>query len=268
VDPNHPHHKLWHEFNENEAGAASGTVLFHSLGAWRISAAFHDLLFHPAIVVATAQLMRAHKVQLWHDQIFCKPPHNGAVVAWHQDYSYWTRTTPMNHMTVHIALDDETAENGGLRYVPGSHTWSLLPITSRHFNDMESIRTELTPSQMVQFDKHRLATLPKGFAGTILSQAVAVVRASNSLLCATQHHNNVQHTHTTPPSPCAAFHHPLSVHGSYGNTTTNPRRATVVNLFPHGTRSNCDEPLLEGLPLIGRGELLQGKFFPVLYEAK
>ena len=57
----------------------------------------------------------------------------------HQDYSYWVRTRPMNHMvcgvatactclislvthsrvlvrwqTVHIALDDQTEENGGL----------------------------------------------------------------------------------------------------------------------------------------------------------
>lgn len=56
------------------------------------------------------------------------------------DYSYWTRTTPMAHMTVHIALDDETSSNGGLCYVPCSHKWPLLPITSRHFNDMESIR--------------------------------------------------------------------------------------------------------------------------------
>jgi ectoine hydroxylase-related dioxygenase (phytanoyl-CoA dioxygenase family) len=40
-------------------------------------------------------------------------------VAWHQDYSYWTRTTPMQHLTVHIALDDQRPENGVLQYVPG-----------------------------------------------------------------------------------------------------------------------------------------------------
>jgi ectoine hydroxylase-related dioxygenase (phytanoyl-CoA dioxygenase family) len=38
----------------------------------------------------------------------------------------------MAHLTVHIALDDQTEENGCLQYVPGSHKWPLLPITSRY----------------------------------------------------------------------------------------------------------------------------------------
>jgi hypothetical protein len=42
-------------------------------------------------------------------------------------------------------------ENGCLHYIPGSHKWSLLPITSRHFNDMESIQTVLNDEQRKQF---------------------------------------------------------------------------------------------------------------------
>jgi hypothetical protein len=34
MDPCHPKNKLWHEYNQNEAGEASGMSLFHSLGAW------------------------------------------------------------------------------------------------------------------------------------------------------------------------------------------------------------------------------------------
>lgn len=56
-DPQNPKNKLWHEYNENEAGKESGKVLFHSLGAWRISESFHDLIFHPAILVPTSQLL-------------------------------------------------------------------------------------------------------------------------------------------------------------------------------------------------------------------
>ena len=40
------------------------------------------------------------KVRLWHDQLFAKPAGHGGCVAWHQDYSYWTRTYPMRHLTV------------------------------------------------------------------------------------------------------------------------------------------------------------------------
>ena len=68
-------------------------------------------------------------MRFWHDQLFCKPAQHGGVVAWHQDYSYWTRTKPMAHLTCWIGLDDATKDNGCLQYLPGSHRWSLLPIT-------------------------------------------------------------------------------------------------------------------------------------------
>ena len=148
MDPAHPGHALFHEFHSNESTDPS-TVLFHALGAWRISPAFHDLLWNPRFVVPASQLLRG-PVRFWHDQLFCKPPHHGGVVAWHQDYSYWTRTTPMAHLTCWIALDNATIENGCLQYVPGSHRWSLLPITGLA-GGMEAIRTVLTPEQQAQF---------------------------------------------------------------------------------------------------------------------
>jgi ectoine hydroxylase-related dioxygenase (phytanoyl-CoA dioxygenase family) len=65
-------------------------------------------------------------VRFWHDQLFYKPAKQGGVVAWHQDYSYWTRTKPVAHLTCWCALDDATVENGCLQYVPGSQKWGLL----------------------------------------------------------------------------------------------------------------------------------------------
>lgn len=101
VKPNQGTQHLWYEFNSNASNNPS-TVLFHALGAWRISKYFHDILWHPAITVAASQLIPGKdqvSVRLWHDQIFCKPAKHGGVVAWHQDYAYWTRTVPMMHIT-------------------------------------------------------------------------------------------------------------------------------------------------------------------------
>ena len=75
---------------------------------------------------------------------------HGGVVAWHQDYSYWTRTLPMAHLTCWIGLDDSTLENGCLYYVPGSHRWNLLPQTGLA-GDMDEIMTVLTPEQKAAF---------------------------------------------------------------------------------------------------------------------
>src|SRR5689334_12819957 len=136
MDPAHRGHDLFYEFHTNESGN-SGTVLFH------------DVLWHPAFVNRAAQLLGAG-VRFWHDQLFSKPAHHGGVVAWHQDYSYWTRTQPMQHLTCWIALDDSTQANGCLWYVPGSHRWDLLPITGLT-GDMDEIRTVLTDEQRAAF---------------------------------------------------------------------------------------------------------------------
>ena len=159
-DPSHPLHALFYEFHSNESSDPS-TVLFHALGAWRISEAFHDLLWNPAFVVPGSQLLDG-AVRFWHDQLFCKPPRHGGVVAWHQDYSYWTRTQPMSHLTCWIALDDATRENGCLQYVPGSHRWKLLPRTGLA-GTMEAIESVLTAEQRAAFSPVAIE-LPRGYA--------------------------------------------------------------------------------------------------------
>jgi ectoine hydroxylase-related dioxygenase (phytanoyl-CoA dioxygenase family) len=148
MDPAHPGHNLFYEFHSNES-ASAGSALFHALGHWRIEPGFHDLLWHPAFVGPASQLLDGG-VRFWHDQLFSKPPRHGGVVAWHQDYSYWTRTQPMQHLTCWIGLDDSTQDNGCLWYVPGSHRWPLLPITGLA-GDMDEIRTVLSQEQKAAF---------------------------------------------------------------------------------------------------------------------
>ena len=148
TDPAYPGNRLFHEYHSNESKNPD-TVLFHALGAWRIKPAFHDLLWNPAFLVPASQLLGG-AVRFWHDQLFCKPMRHGGVVAWHQDYSYWTRTEPMQHLTCWIALDDSTRDNGCLQYVPGSHRWPLLPITGLA-GDMDEIQTVLSENQRKQF---------------------------------------------------------------------------------------------------------------------
>jgi ectoine hydroxylase-related dioxygenase (phytanoyl-CoA dioxygenase family) len=141
-------HELFYEYHSNESTDPS-RVLFHALGAWRIKPSFHDILWNPAFTMAASQLLGG-AVRFWHDQLFCKPARDGGVVAWHQDYSYWTRTKPMAHLTCWIGLDDSTVDNGCLQYIPKSHRWDLLPITGLA-GKMDAIRKVLTPEQMDAF---------------------------------------------------------------------------------------------------------------------
>lgn len=159
VDPQHPQHHLWYEFHTNEA-ADPTTVLFHALGAWRIAPGFHDVLWHPQFVMVASQLLGG-AVRFWHDQLFCKPAHHGGVVAWHQDYSYWTRTQPLAHLTCWIALDDADRDNGCPQYIPGSHRWPDLPITGLA-GDMEAIFAVLNDEQRAAFQPVAIE-LKKGY---------------------------------------------------------------------------------------------------------
>lgn len=212
---------LFYEYHQNESNAP-GKTLFHALGAWRVSKAFHDLIFHRAFTRAAAQLLDG-PVRFWHDQLFVKPAHDGGVVAWHQDYSYWTRTKPMAHLTCWIGLDDSTRENGCVHYVPGSHKWNLLP-RNNLANDMDAVLDVLTKDQGREFNPVPVE-LKKGEA---------------------------------------SFHHPMMLHGSYENRSDRSRRACVINVFRDGVISDSDEPLLEGVPSVPRGDKIEGRFFPLL----
>ena len=160
ADPKHPGHELFYEYHSNES-TIPDHILFHALGAWRIMPGFHDLLWNPAFTIPAAQLLGG-PVRFWHDQLFCKPAHHGGVVAWHQDYSYWTRTQPLAHLTCWIGLDDATPDNGCLHYIAGSHLWPDLPITGLA-GDMDAIQSVLSDEQRAQF-RPRAIELKKGEA--------------------------------------------------------------------------------------------------------
>jgi Phytanoyl-CoA dioxygenase (PhyH) len=224
-DVNHPGHGLFYEYHSNES-ADPTTILFHALGAWRITNGFHDVLWNPRFLVAASQLLGNVPVRFWHDQLFYKPAKKGGVVAWHQDYSYWTRTKPVAHLTCWCGLDDSTKENGCLQYIAGSHKWGLLP-KPVIAGELHGIKDFLNEEQKKQFDNPQYAEVKAGEA---------------------------------------IFHHPLTLHGSGENKSDKPRRAFVINVFADGVRSDSDDPLLEGVPPVKKGEKMEGQFFPLLYE--
>ena len=149
TDSTYSGNSLFHYYNSNES-SNQDSVLLHALGAWRIMEGFHDVLWNPAFLMAASQLLGNKSVRFWHDQLFCKPAHHGGVVAWHQDYSYWTRTVPMQHLTCWIGLDDATVDNGCLLYIPKSHKWSLLE-KPELAGEMDSIKTVLSEEQLKEF---------------------------------------------------------------------------------------------------------------------
>ena len=79
---------------------------------------------------------------LWGSQLFAKPGGTGKAVPWHQDGQYWP-ITPLRTVTLRIAIDGSSAENGCLRYIPGSHRDRALADHAVQLRDDYAIKQEI-----------------------------------------------------------------------------------------------------------------------------
>jgi len=75
-------------------------------------------------------------IALFASHYICKPPRTGRPVLWHQDGAYWP-LEPMDVVTLWLAIDDSTPENGCLRVIPGSHREDLHDLRER--TDVDSV---------------------------------------------------------------------------------------------------------------------------------
>ena len=87
------------------------------------------LILDPALGEAAARLAGVDGVRVWHDQALIKPPY-GNPTAWHLDDPFWSFDSG-DAITIWVALDDATVENGCLWYLPGTQRearYELTPI--------------------------------------------------------------------------------------------------------------------------------------------
>lgn len=199
------------------------TVL-HFLGAWRLDQVFRDLVFRPGITVPCAQLLGVERLRFWHDQVFWKPPRHPGVVPWHQDYSYWARTGPPAHITMFITLDDMSAANGGLEYIPGSHRLGLLPAAD-FGGEMDALLDHLPAEQ-----RDRFRPVP------------VQLKAGQASI----HHSHLIH----------------GSRGNRSDRPR--RAIVLNYMADGTRVIDGSAPLLKGVPPIAAGQLLSGEFFPLV----
>jgi len=79
----------------------------------------YDILADRRIVDCVSDLLGDNVIG-WGSHFFCKMPHDGKAVAWHQDASYWP-LSPSKAVTAWLAIDDADCENACMRFIAGSH---------------------------------------------------------------------------------------------------------------------------------------------------
>lgn len=103
-----------------------------------------------------------------------KPPFSGRPVLWHQDGSYWP-LEPMDVVSLWLAVDDATVENGCLRVIPGSHSLDIQPFIKRDA-DASVLGSEIDPSLVDE----RLAVDLELAAGSVEVHHPNIIHGSNA----------------------------------------------------------------------------------------
>ncbi len=154
------------------------------------SAAWLEFATQPELMDIARQLI-GPDIILWGTTVFGKPPHNGKETPWHQDGEYYP-IRPLETLTIWIPLDDVTAENGPMKFIPGSHKPHQL---FRHSWADGSDKTINLVTDDDQFDESDAEPL--------------IIRAGQ-----------------------VSFHDVYMIHGSAANRTNKRRAAFIVRLMP------------------------------------
>lgn len=128
---------------------------------------------------------------LWNMSFFAKPALNGKKTPWHQDGQYWP-IRPLATCTVWIAVDAATAENGCLRYIPGSHKTGRLLAHEQKDDPAYTLNQELLAGE---YDE---------------SQAEDLILEAGQM----------------------ALHDVYIAHGSEANRSPRPRRGMTMRMMP------------------------------------
>lgn len=96
---------------------------FEGLDMVREDEVFHGVATDEDVVAVARDLLGPH-LKLLRAAAMMKPPSIGSEKGLHQDAAYYP-IQPRDHVTVWIALDEATPENGCMTVVPGEHTNGL-----------------------------------------------------------------------------------------------------------------------------------------------
>lgn len=197
---------------------------------WERDERFWKIDSDPVIAGMARQLLGSQEVVLMEDGAVIKKPVVGGRLGWHQDYAYWPLASP-GAVTCWIALDDVSADNGGMQVAVGSHKLGeKLPV---EFGDGSSFMHDARP----------------GLEEVVPPEEVGLEVVGYELKA----------------GECG-FHHALLWHGSGPNTSQKPRRGFIPRYVAGGTTwlgalrfpYNYTDEELECAP----GEPIHGPHFP------
>ena len=146
-----------------------GAAMFRKLARLgRTDPDIWDLYYASDHVRSINQQFLGGNVRLWFDSIFTKPAKIGEATPWHQDIGLWTQNPAQKKnrprykdaLTVWMAIDRATQENGCLQVIPGSHKTEVVD----HIQYQKGLHVELpreeVPKMIEQHGVHHIELEP------------------------------------------------------------------------------------------------------------
>jgi ectoine hydroxylase-related dioxygenase (phytanoyl-CoA dioxygenase family) len=168
-----------------------------------------------------AQLFIGPDIALLASRYVCKVAFDGKAVPWHQDGTYWP-VEPMEVVSLWVAIDSSTVENGCMRVIPRSHLKGILPLQSRSTAKSKVIEEGpdvLTDPELINE-----------------SQAVNLELRPGDVL----------------------VHHPLTVHGSNINSSPHRRCGLVLRYMSTRTQITSEMGNFRSHLFLMRGNVVPG----------
>ncbi|MFZ4771933.1 MAG: phytanoyl-CoA dioxygenase family protein, partial [Ferruginibacter sp.] len=103
----------------NEDSEYFGKVFDQMLNLWQTNEDVKKIMLDERIGKMVADLAGWEGTRIWHDQALVKRPWANPT-AWHLDTPFWS-FSDRSALSIWVALDDATLENGCLYFIPGSY---------------------------------------------------------------------------------------------------------------------------------------------------
>lgn len=165
--------------DRKEVWRESSGVARTAFAAHTYNEAFRRLGAHPRLVGPVQQLLGG-PVYMHQFKVNAKAAFDGAVWQWHQDYGTWKRDDDMPEpraMNIAVFIDDVTAANGPLLFIPGSHKQGVVDAG----HDLETTSYPLWTldrAKVTELAEQGGCVAPTGPAGSVLVFSSLLVHAS------------------------------------------------------------------------------------------
>jgi len=96
-----------------------GKVFDQMLNLWQTNEKVKQIMLDETLGKMAAALAGCEGIRIWHDQALIKRPWANPT-SWHLDTPFWS-FSDRRALSIWVALDDATLENGCLYFIPGSY---------------------------------------------------------------------------------------------------------------------------------------------------